>query len=177
MIQTSQASRASQTAALAFALAAALHSGDAAADRFSRTHYVAPTGYCDAPLPVFDQYLRKSPRRITNEGPVEIYVSCSVPVDSVADRDRTNLWADFSSTLTQTIYVHCTAVVGSGAAGDYTYVTTSAPVSGGGRGWVQWQDLDKGPHDDAIVSFNCRLPPGISMTHITLVQYDEGSRL
>lgn len=177
MIQASQASRAARTAAIAVALSAALHSGEAAADRYTRNHHVAPTGYCDAPLPVFDQHLRKSPRRITNEGAISIHVSCSIPVDGYADRDGNNLWADFSSTLGETIYVSCTAVVGSGATGDYTYHVTRAPVSGGGRGWVHWQGLDKGPDSDAVISFNCQLPPGISMTEITLVQYDVEERL
>lgn len=177
MIHATQASRASRGVAAAFALAAALHAGDAAADRYQRSHQVAPTGYCDAPLPVYDQSLRKSPRRITNEGPDEIHVSCSVPVDSVADRDGNDLWAHFSSARTDAIRVHCTAVAGSGVTSDYSYVAGSALISAGARGWVYWQDLDKGPRDDAIVSFNCRLPPGMSMTEITLVQYDEAERL
>lgn len=161
-------------AACALALAALLHApeGSAATERVQR---ISATAVCEAPLPVFDLTLRKRPIGIGNEGTTPIFVSCSLPADTVAPPGGATVsvrLAMLSTTAPAT--VNCNLVTGT--PDNLAYTAGSAVVPAGGTTWLTWDNVHKGAASGTL-NFSCNLPPQVDLSTIMYREVDAGDGL
>ena len=155
-------------AACALGLAAALQAPSAEAHD-QRTRYFRPTGICEAPLPVFDAYLRKSPQMVANVGNQTVFVNCAMPSDPAGDVGEAWLEIHVASTAPASAPIQCTLVTGTADAPIYD--VRSRTVSPNSNTWFTWSALDKGA-EDGLFAFMCSLAPGVQLTKIYVREDD-----
>src|SRR5690606_35161150 len=101
-----------RAAACVLGLLAGLQATDAgAADQ--RARYTRPAGICEAPLPVYDAYLRKSPLMVANVGNQNVFVNCAMPSDPVGDVGDAWIEIHVASTAAASASISCTVVTGT----------------------------------------------------------------
>lgn len=148
-------------AACAFGLLAGLQATDADAANQRSRHY-RPAGICEAPLPVYDAYLRKSPLMVANVGNQTVFVNCAMASDPAGDVGRAWIEIHMASSATANTSVTCTLVTGSADAP--LYHTSTRSMAPGANTWATWSTLDKGSAD-GLFAFMCSLPPDVRITH------------
>ena len=155
-------------ATCALGLLAGLHAPKAGAHD-ERSRNFRPTGICEAPLPVFDAYLRKSPQMVANVGNQNVFVNCAMPSDPAGDRGRAWIEIHVASTAAASASVQCTLV--SGTADAPLYDVRSRQVLPGSNTWFTWSAHDKGAAD-GLFAFMCSLPPGVQITKVFVSEED-----
>lgn len=149
-------------AACVLGLAAGLQATEAEAAN-QRARYTRPAGICEAPLPVYDAHLRKSPLMVANVGNQNVFVNCAMPSDPVGDLGGAWLEIHVASSAAANASITCTLVTGTADAPAYDVRTRSlAPAS---NTWFTWSSLNKGS-PDGLFAFMCALPPGLQITSI-----------
>jgi hypothetical protein len=128
-----------------------------------RARYFRPSGICEAPLPVYDNHLRKAPMKLANTGTAPVFVSCAVPTDPVGTRVGAWLEVHFRSVATASRSVSCTMVTGTADAPVAT--TATRTVAPGANTWFTWSSIDKGSAE-GLLAVQCTLPPGVEMTQV-----------
>lgn len=155
-------------------LAGTMTSTDAAAES-SRSHAYTATAVCEAPLPVYDATLRKRTRGILNEGSAPIFISCSVPGDTVGDQATGTLAVYFHSFGSANATINCTLNAGSRLGGAGT-VAGSTVVGAGGDANIVWSNVDKVTYYGAY-NVSCSVPQDIEMGMIFVSENDTGNAL
>jgi len=152
----------------------AMASTDAAAATV-RAHAYTATAVCEAPLPVYDATLRKRTRGILNEGSSPIFISCSVPGDTVGDQTTGTLAVYFQSFGSANATINCTLNAGSRLGGAGTIAGSTVVGAGGGNNIV-WSNVDKVTYYGAY-NVSCNVPGDIEMGMIFLSETDDGNAL
>lgn len=154
--------------ACALGLLAGLYVPDAEAAS-SRSRYFRPSGICEAPLPVYDRYLRKAPMMVANTSNQQVFVSCAVPTDPVGDLGDAWLTIHVSSTAAVARQLTCTMITGTADGPVYDADTRS--ISPGSNTWFTWSSVNKRTAE-GLVSMQCTLPPGVQLTSIYFSESD-----
>ncbi|MGY1458539.1 MULTISPECIES: hypothetical protein [unclassified Luteimonas] len=155
-------------AACVLGLVAGLQATDADAAN-QRARYTRPAGVCEAPLPVYDAYLRKSPLMVANVGNQNVFVNCAMPSDPVGDVGSAWIEIHVASSAPANASVTCTLVTGTADAP--VQDIRSRSVGPNSNTWFTWSSLDKGS-PDGLFAFMCSLPPGVQITHILATEAD-----
>lgn len=155
-------------AACVLGLLAGLQPTDARAAS-QRARHIRPSGICEAPLPVYDAYLRKSPQAVTNTGDETVFVNCAMPADPVGDLGSAWVEVRIQSTVAANTSVTCTLVTGNADAP--VYDAFSRPLAPYGNNWFTWAGLDK-LSIDGLFAVMCALPPGVQLTGLYAKESD-----
>lgn len=165
--------RALACAGLCIVATAILTPGEALA-AVTRTVNVSSTGVCDAPLPVYNDHLRRRPVAVQNESSEPVFVSCTLPTDTLGARSTGSVRVSFKSTAGAAT-VNCTMVSGTRGA-QVMYVPKGQALAAGSRATLEWTAIDKWS-SSGTYSFSCTLPPGVAMETISHTQTDSAGRL
>lgn len=131
----------------------------------SRTHVIASTAICEAPLPQYGLPLAKGPFAITNQGTAGVFLSCAFPTDSYGDVLSGNVSVVVRAGGTAAT-VNCTMASGHNQWGLH-YQPTAITVAANGSGTVSWANVNK-VESDGTYAFSCVLPPGYRLEAVTL---------
>lgn len=162
MIQTFRRPAMAAAFAAAIAAIAASPAADAAT---SRTHLIASTAICEAPLPQYGLPLKKGPFAITNQGTTGVFLSCALPTDSYGGIQSGNVNVVVRAGASAAT-VNCTMASGHDQWGVH-YQTTAITVAANGSGTVSWANVNK-EESDGTYAFSCVLPPGYMLEAVTL---------
>lgn len=150
----------------AFAAATMSIAASPAADAATvRSHLIASTAICEAPLPQYGLPLSKGPFAITNQGTASVFLSCALPTDSYGGTQSGSVAVVVRAGASAGT-VSCTMASGHNQWGVH-YQTTTITVAANGSGTVSWVNVNK-EESDGTYAFSCVLPPGYKLEAVSL---------
>lgn len=125
------------------------------------------TAPCQGARSTFDQYLRKRPTAISNEGTATVFLSCS-PI-STHDVSVINAAVLFRNNSAAPVTISCTMVNGRASFAPLYYPKTQT-IEPGLSNYMVWNPWEFGQtYFFDQINFSCGVPPGVDLelTYIT----------